>query len=79
MIEAELDEENQKVKIIVDNEIEISKVIYNWNSKKESTIAGDTTTHIEKTIELAAGESTLTVKEFNTTRQKQSKSQTDLR
>lgn len=62
VIETELDEENQKVKIIVDNEIEISKVIYNWNSKKESTIAGDGTNHIEKTIELSAGESTLTVK-----------------
>lgn len=61
-IETELDEENQKVKIIVDNEIEISKVIYNWNSKKESTIAGDGTNHIEKTIDLSAGESTLTVK-----------------
>lgn len=61
-IEAIIDEENEKVNIIVDNEIEISKIIYNWNQNSERTIEGDGTNHIEKSIDLSAGNSTLNIK-----------------
>lgn len=61
-IEALIDEENEEVNIIVDNEIEISKIVYNWNSNPERTIQGDGTNHIEKTIDLSAGNSTLNIK-----------------
>lgn len=61
-IEAISDEENEVVNIIVDNKIEISKIIYNWNSNAERTIQGDGTNHIEKTIDLSAGNSTLNIK-----------------
>ena len=61
-IEALVDEENEEVNIIVDNEIEISKIVYNWNSNPERTIQGDGTNHIEKKIDLSAGNSTLNIK-----------------
>lgn len=61
-IDISIDEENEKVNIIVDNEIEIEKIIYKWNSNSESTIEGDGTNHIEKTIDLTIGKSTLNIK-----------------
>lgn len=64
-IEAIPDEENEQVLIIVDHNIEISKIVYKWNSQKEHTISGDGQNHLEKPIDLPSGTSTLNIKVFD--------------
>ena len=61
-IEAIADEETEEVLIIVDHDVEISKVIYRWNSQKERTISGGGQNHLEKPIDLPSGTSTLNIK-----------------
>ena len=46
-IEAIPMEETEEVNIVVDHTIEITKVIYKWNSNKERTIQGDGSNHLE--------------------------------
>lgn len=61
-ITATLDEENEVVNIVVDSPIEIDKLIYSWNSEPDHTISGGKLVHMEKPIDLVAGDSTLTIK-----------------
>ena len=61
-IEATVDEENEKVLIVVDHTKEIKKVVYKWNSQPERNIQGNGENHLEKTIDLLYGNSTLNIK-----------------
>ena len=65
-IEAIADEETEEVLIIVDHDVEISKVIYRWNSQKEKTIPGVGQNHLEKAIDLPSGINTLNIKVIDT-------------
>ena len=62
IIEATMDEETEKVLIVIDHTKEIKKVIYKWNSEPEENIQGNGENHLEKTIDLLYGTSTLNVK-----------------
>ena len=61
-IDAYIDENTKKVVLSVSNEIELNKVIYNWNTKTEMTIDGEKLTSLEKEIDLPSGTNKLNVK-----------------
>ena len=61
-ISAEIDEENEKVNVVIDSPVEIDKFIYKWNSEKEHTTSVENLIHMERELELVSGESVLTIK-----------------
>ena len=61
-ITAELDQESEKINILAKSQIEIEKLIYNWNQEPEKTVEGTGDNIIEKEIDVLVGESTLNIK-----------------
>lgn len=61
-INAVMDEANVTVILTVESEVEINKVIYNWNTNTEMTIDGENQTIFEESIALPSGKNTLNVK-----------------
>ena len=61
-INAIMDESNEVIILTVESEIEIDKVIYNWNTNTEMTIDGEDSKTFEKSIDLPSGTNTLNVK-----------------
>ena len=54
-----LAQEGSKLVITIEHDKEIEKLIYNWNTGSEKTIAVDTGKHFETTIDIPAGSNTL--------------------
>lgn len=54
-------QEEGKLKITVTHDKEIQKLIYNWNTSSEKTIAVDTGNNFETTIDIPAGNNTLNI------------------
>ena len=61
-INAIMDESNATIILTVESEIEIDKVVYNWNTNTEMTIDGEDSKTLEKSIDLPSGKNTLNVK-----------------
>ncbi len=57
-----LKQETGEILITVESNEIISELIYNWNSDASQTISGNGRTSIQETIEMPAGQNTLTVK-----------------
>ena len=58
----ETEQLENELKIVVKHDKKIVKMIYNWNTSAEKTIAVDSGKTFETTIEIPAGENTLNVK-----------------
>lgn len=61
-VNAEMDEETGKVVMDVSSQIQINKLIYNWDKGTEKVISGDNNLTMNETIDLPSGTHTLTVK-----------------
>lgn len=61
-INAIMDESNATIILTVESEIEIDKVVYNWNTNTEMNIDGEDRKTLEETIELPSGKNTLNIK-----------------
>lgn len=57
----ETSQEGNKLKITVDHNKEITKLVYNWNTNAEKTISADNQKTFETTIDIPAGENTLNI------------------
>jgi len=61
-ITAEADEDEKLVLISVKSDIEITKLIYNWNAGTDKVIDGDNKKEMNKTIDLSSGKNKLIIK-----------------